>query len=174
MHVALYIVANLARFLACVFVARKMSHSFSRILDFDSGQRMRRAVWGEGKNIRARPEEHNHSVLESYNPSACQFALRGGCGTSIHQRMRKSHFRTVYGAVARALEHGEHIVVFGVEDYGLDSSLLLSFVSKEYFCKATLTCPTLRLSIATDMFCRASAIRLGSGIGRSAGACWRV
>jgi len=89
--------------------------------------------------------------------------------------MRKAHFRTVHGAVARALEHGEHIVVFGVEDYALDGSLLLSFVSKEYFCKATLTCPTLRLSIATDMVCLASAIRLGDGVvGRSVGACWGV
>ena len=88
--------------------------------------------------------------------------------------MRKAHFGAIDCAVACALEHGEHIVIFGIENDALDGSLSLRFVRKTKVLvsrkRRKVACPTLRLSRATDMLlsCLASAIRQ-EGWNRSVG-----
>jgi len=42
---------------------------------------------------------------------------------SIHECMRKPHFGTVDGAIARALDDGQQVMIFGVEDDALGGSL---------------------------------------------------
>lgn len=71
-------------------------------------------------DVRSRAEEHDHAVLHC--PSASTSIIHGQC-PSIHQRMRKPHFGAVDGAITGALDDGEQIVVFRIEDDALGGGL---------------------------------------------------
>ena len=49
-----------------------------------------------------------------------------GRGENVHERVRKAHFGAVDSAIARALDDGEDVMVFGVENDALDRGLVES------------------------------------------------
>lgn len=79
--------------------------------------------------------------------------------------MREPHFGAVDGAIARALEHGQEVMVFRVEDDALGGGLFVVFAGSQpvrnaFSLSATsqdaiaFWCRTLRLTSAEDMLPR--------------------
>lgn len=125
-------VANLARLRACVRVARKMSHAFSRSLD-------RSKAWGSqrqldennkdpggkpgpgGHDVRSGTEKHDHAAL--FPLAQPSLYLTGRRTPFVHEGVRKPHFGTVYGAIAGALDDGQEVMVFRIENDAFGGSL---------------------------------------------------
>lgn len=123
--------ANLARFVACFFVARKTSDAFSRNLSFKLESipdihicvclyRFAIAIAiaiGSGSStreyVRSGPEEEDHPVAShTLAQSHPEFIPCTVC--NLHQRVRKAHFCPVDCAVARRLEQRQDVMVHRV------------------------------------------------------------
>jgi len=61
--------------------------------------------------------------LIQYKHREAQEAQRWEKEEVIHERMWEAHFCAVDGAIARAFNDGQEVMVLGVEDNALDSSL---------------------------------------------------
>lgn len=131
--------ANLARFVACFFVARKTNDAFSRNLSSKLKSipgihyvcacinSPSPSPSGPGSStreyVRSRPEEEDHPVashsLAQSNPESIPCTIR-----NLHQRVRKAHFCPVDCAVARRLEQRQDVMVCRVYYDALQKRLL--------------------------------------------------
>ena len=141
-------VANEARFLAWVFVARRTSESLclklypktiAPVSFQDNHERRCSRDYGCAKrgDLRSRPEQKDHarfdpaalatvSSFPSYRSSLSrQWARNLGNheACSLHKRMRKAHFGSVYRAIAGSLDDAQEILVSRVEDDALNGGL---------------------------------------------------
>lgn len=109
-------VANLARLRACVRVARKTSRVFSRKL-FGGGR------GGGAFEVRQKRKRQRDRETERERDRERE-SLRPATEEKDHdQGVREAHLGAVDGAVARALEHREGVMIPWVEDDALNDGL---------------------------------------------------